>query len=92
MNKIESPLDPEDSPCEDYRIKGRDRLRTMTLDAAELSAAFSCTLAAQRLPPHSPLRPICRERFEPATSSASDNGSPRLRASPAETDCDFEGP
>ncbi len=24
------------SPCEDYRIKGRDRLKTMTLDAAEL--------------------------------------------------------
>jgi len=28
------------SPCEDYRIKGRDRLRTMTLDAAEFIRRF----------------------------------------------------
>src|SRR5580692_642825 len=28
------------SPCEDYRIKGRDRLKTMTLDAAEFIRRF----------------------------------------------------
>ena len=37
---------------------------------------------AERLPPHPPLRPLRRNRFEPATSSASDNCSPRPRASP----------
>ena len=28
------------SPCEDYRIKGRDRLKTMTLDAGEFIRRF----------------------------------------------------
>jgi hypothetical protein len=50
------------SPCEDYRIKGRDRLRTMTLDAAEF--IFSPAHLARRLPPHPPLRPLRRRRVK----------------------------
>ena len=49
----------------DYRIKGRDRLRTMTLDAGRVHPPLSPARAAQRLPPHPPLRPVCRRRSSP---------------------------
>ena len=38
----------------DYRIEGRDRLKTMTLDAARVHPPLSPARAAQRLPPHPP--------------------------------------
>jgi Transposase zinc-binding domain/Putative transposase len=38
----------------DYRIKGRDRLKTMSLDVAEFNPPLSPACAAKRLPPHPP--------------------------------------
>jgi hypothetical protein len=44
----------------DYRIKGRDRLKTMTLNAAEFIRRFLLQRAAERLSSHPPLRPVRR--------------------------------
>ena len=40
----------------DYRVEGRDRLKTMTLAAARVHPPLSPARAAQRLPSHPPLR------------------------------------
>jgi hypothetical protein len=79
------------SPCEDYRIKGRDRLRTMTLDAAEFIRRF--------------LLHVLPSGFHRIRHYGLFAGAVRARniervrqwlaapeASPAETDCDFEDP
>ena len=44
----------------DYRIEGRDRLKTMTLDARRVHPPLPPPRAAERLPPHPPLRPVRR--------------------------------
>ena len=49
----------------DYRIKGRDRLKTMTLDAAEFIRRFLLHVLPERLPPHPPLRPLRRNGSSP---------------------------
>jgi hypothetical protein len=49
----------------DCRIKGRGRLKAMTLDAAEFIRRFLLARAAERLPPHPPLRPVRRRRPSP---------------------------
>ena len=46
----------------DYRIKGRDRLNTITLDARRVHPPLSPARAAERLPPHPPLRPLRQRR------------------------------
>src|SRR3984957_5397303 len=73
----------------DYRIKGRDRLRTMTLDAAEFIRRFLLHVLPSGLPrsPHSGLfagtvRARNIERVRQALAAP--------ERSPAETDCDFE--
>ena len=65
----------------DYRIKGRDRLKAMTLDAGEFIRRSLCTCcpAASTASATTACSP---PRFEPATSSASDNCSPLPRLRP----------
>ena len=65
----------------DYRIKGRDRLKTMSLDAAEFIRRFlrTCCRAASTA---SATTASSRARSEPATSSASAKRSPRPRSRP----------
>src|SRR3981189_351543 len=75
----------------DYRIKGRDRLKTMTLDAAEFIRRFLLHVLPSgfhRLPPHGLFAGTVRAR-----------NIERVRqwlaapeASPAETEYDFEDP
>ena len=46
----------------DYRIKGRDRQKTMTLPVAEFIRRFLIHVLPSRLPSHSPLRPVGQQR------------------------------
>jgi putative transposase len=49
----------------DYRIKGRDRLKTMMLNAAEFIRRFLLHVLPSGLPPHPPLRPLRRRASSP---------------------------
>ena len=44
----------------DYRIKGRDRLKTMTLAAAEFIRRFLLHVLPSGFPPYPPLQPVRR--------------------------------
>ena len=67
----------------DYRIEGRDRLKTMTLDARRVHPPLSPARAAERLPPHPPLRPV-RQRGARAQHRARPRScSPRRRPRPS---------
>jgi hypothetical protein len=79
------------SPCEDYRIKGRDRLKTMTLDAAEFIRRFLLHVLPSgfhRIRHYGLFAGTVRarniERVRQALAAP--------ERSPAETDCDFEDP
>ena len=79
----------------DYRIKGRDRLKTMTLNAAESFAAFSCT-CCRAASTESATTACLLERFERVMSSgarqllAASEVSPR--SAHAEADSETETP
>ena len=65
----------------DYRIKGHDRLKTMTLDAAEFIRRFLQHVLPSGF--HASATMACSPaRFARTTSSASANCSPRPRSRP----------
>ena len=75
----------------DYRVEGRDRLKTLTLAAARVHPPLSPARAAERLPSHPTLRPLRRRgasrqhRARPTIA-----GRARERPARAEADSDAE--
>ena len=66
----------------DYRIKGRDRLKIMTLDAPRVHPPLSPPRAAEQLPPHPPLRPVRRPGSRSEHRARPGNCSPRPGSRP----------
>ena len=74
----------------DYRVDGRERYKTMTLDDLRVHPPLPDPRAAPGLPPHPPLRPVRQRLPAPTTSRAPVSCSPTAthpnRASDAATD------